>query len=571
MKFYFSKHKHFLAILSISVLAFVAVMLFLRYADYNTDISQISSPGNVISAAIAPFEPTASAERQNLFGQISVKSDQTIIVLASMDSSVSVTTDQATKLPNSNISLDKDRIDTLVIQGQAQINLEAFEQNESYNDLLGDVNNYYPDSKLLPLLVSKNLSKEKTASLVGSLNQICQERCFLIAAVDFAQNVPGSLAEIQDEYSIHGLADLDEERVLKSDISSPAVAMMAVQWAKAQATKIFHLFSDFNSAQKTGEPDTLAKSYVSGWFEKRSKSAAKSSSSFIVGGDMMFDRLISARYPNDRLAGVVGNLGSDLFFGTDLSIVNLEGPIDTIYRTPDTTPTNLSFAFPPKTVDVLKWLNINAVSLANNHTLNGGAEMLANTKSVLSVAGITPIGDQQNIGVETFGADPKTTVIGLDTFASSTNIENEIKTAKAQGSFVLVFPHWGSEYQTKHSLSQEKLAHQWIENGADLIIGSHPHVVQDAEIYRGKPIFYSLGNLVFDQTFSKPTQQGLIIAGKITADKLTLVLLPTIQKNLKPELMSGESRAQIIDSLKTSLSIATDSHGYGYDKIELER
>lgn len=71
---------------------------------------------------------------------------------------------------------------------------------------------------------------------------------------------------------------------------------------------------------------------------------------------------------------------------------------------------------------------------------------------------------------------------------------------------VIVTPHRGIEYQTKHHPIQETLAKYWIDCGADAIIGTHPHVVQDIDFYKKKPIIYSLGNFLFDQSFEGTTK-----------------------------------------------------------------
>ena len=287
---------------------------------------------------------------------------------------------------------------------------------------------------------------------------------------------------------------------------------------------------------------------------------------------MMFDRLISAKYPKDNLVNVMGELGERFFWGVDTALVNLEGPIAETYSPANTAVDNLSFRFPPKTVDVLSFLHLNAVSLANNHTLNGGSSMLGNTKSVLTKAGITPIGDQAHVGEGTFSyQNQRLTIITINSLGDNTNINSKIEAAKNNGAFVLILPHWGSEYSQTHSQSQARLAHAWIDAGADLVMGSHPHVVSDAELYKGKPVFYSLGNLLFDQTFSESTKRGLVIAGKISKDELTLVLLPTVSVKLQPQLLGGDERYQIISKLRTELNQAPLENSYGFDTIKLDR
>ena len=81
-------------------------------------------------------------------------------------------------------------------------------------------------------------------------------------------------------------------------------------------------------------------------------------------------------------------------------------------------------------------------------------------------------------------------------------VVEEIEKVKNKSDFVVVYTHWGLEYHLRESESQKNLAHMFVDAGADVIIGSHPHVVQPIEIYKEKVIFYSLGNLVFDQYFS---------------------------------------------------------------------
>jgi poly-gamma-glutamate synthesis protein (capsule biosynthesis protein) len=82
---------------------------------------------------------------------------------------------------------------------------------------------------------------------------------------------------------------------------------------------------------------------------------------------------------------------------------------------------------------------------------------------------------------------------------------------KDKNVFIVLYAHWGDEYLANPSFRTVELAHQFIDEGADLVIGSHPHVIQKREIYNGKQIYYSLGNFVFDQYFSKETTEGLLV------------------------------------------------------------
>ena len=99
--------------------------------------------------------------------------------------------------------------------------------------------------------------------------------------------------------------------------------------------------------------------------------------------------------------------------------------------------------------------------------------------------------------------------------AEQTAVVKEIKKIKAQADLVILYAHWGIEYDSALNGVIKNLAHEFINAGADLIIGAHPHVIQSVEEYQGKKIYYSLGNFVFDQYFSEAVRQGLAVIVKI--------------------------------------------------------
>ncbi len=245
-----------------------------------------------------------------------------------------------------------------------------------------------------------------------------------------------------------------------------------------------------------------------------------------------------------------------MFWGTDASILNLEGaitngPIEDILASG-----GLTFKFSPQIVKTLSFLRVNGASLANNHSNNAGREGLELTRSLLPVAGIKTFGGPTDSGVSEVawfeGEGMRLAVIGINlTFPGQTAdvavpiIEGIKKDPNAR---VLVMPHWGVEYATKHSPAQAGAAHMWIDAGADIVIGAHPHVVQDAELYKGRPIIYSLGNFLFDQ-YQPGTKNGLLVAGKFTKDGLMFFGLPTQITQLKPELVRGEAKTKVLDAL----------------------
>lgn len=199
----------------------------------------------------------------------------------------------------------------------------------------------------------------------------------------------------------------------------------------------------------------------------------------------------------------------------DLVIANLEGPIvsNPIYHESGTT-----FGFAPDSAKIIQKNNIDLVSLANNHTLDRGQKGLEETKKYLKDAGVEFFGhpifpETEDIFIKEI-RNKKFAFIGLhdatrrlDERRASVLIQQYNKEVDA----VIVFIHWGTEYVKNPNQRQQDLAHLFINSGADLVIGHHPHWVQTRENYKGVEIFYSLGNFIFDQYWSDPTQHGLAV------------------------------------------------------------
>jgi poly-gamma-glutamate synthesis protein (capsule biosynthesis protein) len=112
--------------------------------------------------------------------------------------------------------------------------------------------------------------------------------------------------------------------------------------------------------------------------------------------------------------------------------------------------------------------------------------------------------------------------------ANNPRFDEIIKNASTKVDYLVVSFHFGDEYQTIHNARQELLAHKAIDNGAKIVIGHHPHVMEDVEVYKNGYIAYSLGNLIFDQGYYKPEKkQGLILEVKLGSNKSM-----TVKKNI---------------------------------------
>ncbi|PHV71217.1 hypothetical protein CS063_05865 [Sporanaerobium hydrogeniformans] len=185
-----------------------------------------------------------------------------------------------------------------------------------------------------------------------------------------------------------------------------------------------------------------------------------------------------------------------IFEKDDLTIVNLEGPL-----TLNGKPADKEFAFRglPAYVEILKSGSIESVNLANNHTLDYGTIGYTDTQKVLKDNKIGYFGGER-IEFKTINGI-RVAMIGTKGWyfneATKDFLAKQIKIAKEKSDLIIVEFHWGEERVYYPNITQKKLARYAIDQGAHLILGSHPHVVQGIENYKGVNIVYSLGNFCF--------------------------------------------------------------------------
>jgi len=136
------------------------------------------------------------------------------------------------------------------------------------------------------------------------------------------------------------------------------------------------------------------------------------------------------------------------------------------------------------------------------------------------------------------------TIAGMDI----ARMQKEVKKAKASGALVIVYMHAGTEYTLTITNQQKNFAHAAIDAGAELVLGSHPHWVQKLEKYKNKAIIYSLGNLVFDQPWSKETQEGAVAKVIIENGKVKKVQILPVKIDLaaKPRWMNQAEAAKVL-------------------------
>lgn len=265
-------------------------------------------------------------------------------------------------------------------------------------------------------------------------------------------------------------------------------------------------------------------------------------------------------YPFERIAG-------ELQKG-DITLVNLEAPLTR--RGSEYRDKKYRFRVNPLAAAALKKSGITAVTLANNHSMDFGAEGLQDTLLYLDRAGVTHVGAGNDLiaarkAVVSDIRGTKVALLGYSLTLPSEfwaavkragtapllekQVKQDIATARKLASIVIVAVHWGEEGKTELRAYQPRLARMIIDAGADAVIGHHPHVLQGVERYKHGIIFYSLGNFVFASK-SKLADRTLLVRLHFDGERRQAELVPVDIKHrevgFQPRLLSGQQGDELM-------------------------
>ena len=301
----------------------------------------------------------------------------------------------------------------------------------------------------------------------------------------------------------------------------------------------------------------------------------------LFAGDVLLSDHVLNAY--DRAGGIHGVLDEKILQvieEADYFMVNEEFPFSE--RGTAAADKQYTFRLPPSRVHILQEMGIDMVTLANNHALDYGTDALVDTGVVLDEAGIRYVGAGENldrakkletvelggktigflgasrvIPVSSWGAGKETPGM-LVTYDPSMVLE-EIKKAEELCDYVVVYVHWGIERETFPEDYQRTMGKQYIDAGADMVIGSHPHVLQGIEYYEGKPIVYSLGNFVFGSSIPKT----MLLQITLQEDDMELKLIPCTSGAGYTTQVTEEDRVQEFYQYMEELSydVGIDSQG----------
>ena len=298
-----------------------------------------------------------------------------------------------------------------------------------------------------------------------------------------------------------------------------------------------------------------------------------------TGDVLLYDGTLSA-YQNRGIDGLLSEELRNEFANADILMINEEFPFSN--GGVPAEDKQFTFRCDPVYISAFQEMGVDLVTLANNHTLDFGQEALLDSLNTLDTAGIPYVGAGRNLeeakklvtfekNGKTFGFLGASRVWPVGSWSADTDrpgmfgtyepaqLLEEIRKAKEVCDFVTVYVHWGIERNTLPEDYQRTMAAQYHDAGADLVIGSHPHVLQGAEIIGKMPVFYSLGNFIFNTK----TYDTAVVRVTVRGDGETeFSVLPARSDGGRVSLLTGDEGAALFSYLNTlCFDAALDEEG----------
>ena len=283
-----------------------------------------------------------------------------------------------------------------------------------------------------------------------------------------------------------------------------------------------------------------------------------------LGTDVNFDQSTSfdAFYQMKNDPGYFFQNVKDIFTADDLTVANMEGTLTT---SNDRQQKTFAFKGNPSYTEILTQGGVEATNLANNHSHDYGDQSYEDTIQYLEADGITTFGYDRTAVMDVKGI--KVGLIGIyelkDGLGRQQQVIDTIREVKDQGAQVIIVSfHWGTEKSNIPDDIQKTLAHLAIDQGADLVVGHHPHVLQGIEKYQGKNIVYSLGNFCFGGNKNPSDKDTMIFQqtftvenGELVEDDVTNIIPCSLSSesgynNYQPMVLEGSEKERVLQKIE---------------------
>ncbi len=404
----------------------------------------------------------------------------------------------------------------------------------------------FPQASIYPILIKprKFVGNEELITMLDTYN--FKGKTLIIASVDFSHYVAEDFAKLHDKTSLYILNNATttlEYSKIEADCPSCLHIVNTLAHQHQQYPQLFLRDSSSSIVNKDLGTGNTSRQFI----YYTNKKQEKNGFTLAFFGDLIFDRQVSKTLSGDEIIKQYfkqffqnedTKLSPSIYphrtlFGIDFVGLNLETPTVTDKKICQTSGKEVTFCSDASILPHLKNIGFTLMNVANNHSLDWGIDAHLETIENIKNNGLNYIGYIRNGKYFEKNYLRKTEIRGIKVarqwydftitprtlFASYCEI---IKANKAQEYINIISVHRGREYETTHSAEQESLGRQLIDCGADIIIGHHPHVIQDIWRYQGKPIIYSLGNFLFDMKSPETKQGGYVLIDYENTGKITI-------------------------------------------------
>lgn len=452
------------------------------------------------------------------------------------------------------VSTDADFIRKLESAGVVTIRPEPFAKEHGIYGHMPFIARFFPKAQVVPIVLKWDTPTAVRERLAGFLSAV-DEDTIVIASVDFSHYISHLAADFHDATSWVTLHNLDLFHVANMEVDSPPSLEVLMRWARAKGLQNPKLLAHTNSQdfflQQVLEVTT---SHLMVGFDA-GKVDPLPMTTLHFFGDTMIGRGTEAAFLADRtLKDLEGDEGR-FFYGAHANLLNLEGPI--LAGLPSQRK-QVVLSQHPSVTQWLKEYGFLYVDMANNHARDFFMAGETLTRRLLRTTGIVGMGGYE-AGTTTdcvpiSGSAMRVVICSFNDVGQILDMKKALTIVQSQrADAVIVQLHWGEEYNTQPNARQRSLAKQFIAAGARLIVGHHPHVIQDPEVIDGVPVIFSLGNFVFDQDTPPSTRTGLSLGVVLTPTETTLYTLPFWTNMGTPRQMTEAERGTWIDQHTTAL------------------